>query len=214
MEPFIQNHQFNVIKHQAALMQKQVHGTIDREVEMAVRLQAETKIYEAFDQLSDGQRAVLEKLPHLKTEEERTAFLKDLQPFRISFPSLTQKEVKDLFPKTKKLKLPVLSEVDWSSVTYVGWKDIAASRQYIISLIDQRLTGVEGRYVISSKKGICELCSRYGDMAFTSIAKRGYAGENDKAFGKYICYDSKDCNQFIQDPANLTSFIKLAVKEN
>ncbi|KIL49173.1 FusB/FusC family EF-G-binding protein [Jeotgalibacillus campisalis] len=213
MEPFIQNHQFNVIKHQAALMQKQAHITIDPEVEWAVRSEAEAKVLAAFDHLTAEQVTVLEKLPHLKTEEERVTFLRDLQPMRIPFPIISQNEVNGLFPKNKKVKLPAFSELDWYATTYVGWKDIAASRHYMICLIDQRLTGVEGRYVISARKGMCELCGRYGDMAFTSISKRGHAGVNNKSFGKHLCYDSKECNQFIQDPINLIQFVKQAVKD-
>lgn len=208
MEPFIRNHQYNVIKHQAALLQKQVHGIVDRDIESAVRAGAEAKVMDAFDELNAEQEALLSQISNLQTIEERMNFLKDLFPFRLSFPSVTQQDVKTLFSNTKKLKLPILKEIDFTSVTYLGWKDIGDSKQYMILYLDQKIVGVKGRYVISTKKGLCDMCKRYGDVAFVSFSKKGSSTENDKAFGKFICYDSKECNQAIQNPGALEDFVR------
>ncbi|TDL31454.1 elongation factor G-binding protein [Jeotgalibacillus sp. S-D1] len=208
MEPFIKNHQFNLIKHQAALLQKQVHGIIDQDVETAVRAEAESKVLSAFDELTDEQKSILSDIFFLNTEEERFEFLKRLSPFRRSFPVLDQLEVKKLFSYVKKLKLPVLKEIDFTSVTYLGWKDIGASRHYLIYNLKGKLIGVEGRYVISTKKGICEICNRYGDVAFMSVSSRKSGAEKNKSFGKYMCYDTKDCNLYIQNPEKLEAFIQ------
>lgn len=208
MEPFIKNHQFNIIKQQAALLQKQVHGMIDPDVEKAVRAEAESKVLKAFDEITAEQKSVLSDIFLLNTEEERFEFLKGLSPYRLAFPSLSQLEVKKLFPNSKKLKLPVLKGIDFTSVTYLGWKDIGASRHYMIYSLDGKLIGVEGRYVISAKKGICEICNRFGDIAFMSISSRKSGVGKNKSFGKYMCYDAKDCNLYIQTPAKLEDFIR------
>ncbi|PPA70671.1 FusB/FusC family EF-G-binding protein [Jeotgalibacillus proteolyticus] len=208
MEPFIQNHQFNVIKHQATLLQKQVHGTIDRDVEEAVRAGTEWNVKDAFCELSEEQEELLSRVSDLRTEEDRVEFLKELHPYRLSFPDLTQRDVKELFPKTKRLKLPILKDVDFTATTYLGWKDIGASRHYMICLINGKLIGVEGRYVISTKKSMCEICGRYGDVAFMSVPKQRTSEENEKAFGKFVCYDSRECNQYIQKKDKLEQFIE------
>ena len=207
MEPFIQNHQYNLIKYQAMLLQKQVHGVVDRDVESAIRAEAEAKVLDVFDELTSEQEGLLSRIALLNTIEERMNFLKDLYPFRLSFPTVTQQDVKNLFSKTKKLKLPMLKEIDFTSVTYLGWKDIGESKQYLVLHLNHKLVGLKGRYVIATRKGLCDICNRYGDMALVSFPKKGGAAENDKAYGKFICYDSKECNQAIQDPSKLEAFI-------
>jgi len=212
MQPFISNHQFNVIKQQALKLQRQVHGLIDRDVENAVRASAGWNILDAFANLTEEQVAILSPVSQLATEDERIIFLKNLDPFRIPFPTVTQLDIKTLFPKATKLKYPLLKEVDFTSLTYLGWKDIGTSKHYLVYELDGVLRGTDGRYVISTKKGICEICGRFGDIAFMSITKKGSGPENDKAFGKYMCYDSKECNLYIQNTSPLDQFLTQVIR--
>ncbi|KIL52029.1 FusB/FusC family EF-G-binding protein [Jeotgalibacillus soli] len=212
MKPFIQNHQFNLIRREVTLLQKQVHGIVDRDVELAVRVGVEEKVKNSFNSLTEMQERQLAPIFSLKTEEERERYLQNLRPYRIAFPSITQTDLKQIFSKTKKLKLPSLKNTDFQSLTYLGWKDIGSSKQYLLYKLDGKLIGVEGRYVILTKKNICQVCHRFGDVALVTAQKKfKKLNENDKAFGKYMCYDSKDCNQFIQRLEPLESFLRQIV---
>ncbi|TFD98407.1 FusB/FusC family EF-G-binding protein [Jeotgalibacillus sp. R-1-5s-1] len=212
MEPFISNHQFNIIKHQLTGMQRQVIGTTDQGVRTAVKEMAEAKVMESFDDLTSEQETLLSTISSLGTEEERNAFLLSLFPYRKSFPAMTPADLRGLFPKVKKLSIPDLNTIDFKGLTYLGWKDIGQDKQYFVYPINGKLTGIQGRYVISAKKGLCHFCGRFGDIAFTSIQTK--AGQQDpyKAFGHYICYDSKECNQSIQNTESLEGFLRQVVK--
>ncbi|MFB1082884.1 FusB/FusC family EF-G-binding protein [Jeotgalibacillus sp. JSM ZJ347] len=207
MEQFISNEQFNVIKSQIIGMQRQANVTSDEGVKTAVKEAAEAKVHDSFEQLTPDQEQLISGVAALETEEERTKFLMDLTPYRKSFPEVTPADLRGLFPKVKKLHIPDLESVDFRALTYLGWKDIGQSKQYFVYMKNGELKGVQGRYVISARKGICSLCNRYGDVALTSIQNKPRESEGLKSYGQYICYDSKECNQSIQDSSQLEAFL-------
>lgn len=207
MEQFISNEQFNVIKSQIIGMQRQANVTSDEGVKTAVKEAAEAKVHDVFGALTPEQEQLITGIASLETEEERTKFLMDLSPYRKSFPDVTPADLRGLFPKVKKLQIPDLESYDFRALTYLGWKDIGQSKQYFVYVRDGELTGIQGRYVISARKGICSLCNRYGDVAMTSIQNKPRESEGLKSYGQYICYDSKECNQSIQDSAQLEAFL-------
>ncbi|MBM7579570.1 FusB/FusC family EF-G-binding protein [Jeotgalibacillus terrae] len=207
MEQFISNEQFNVIKSQINGMQRQAGVTSDEGVKTAVKEAAEAKVHDVFDELSEEQRNLISGVSALETEEQRVKFLMDLTPYRKSFPEVTPADLRGLFPKVKKLLIPDLADIDFRALTYLGWKDLGQSKQYFVYEKDGELKGIQGRYVISARKGICSICNRYGDVAMTSIQNRPRESEGLKSYGQYICYDSKECNQSIQDTAQLERFL-------
>lgn len=207
MEQFISNEQFNVIKSQIIGMQRQANVTSDEGVKTAVKEAAEAKVHDSFEQLTPDQEQLISGVAALETEEERTKFLMDLTPYRKSFPEVTSADLRGLFPKVKKLHIPDLESVDFRALTYLGWKDIGQSKQYFVYMKNGELKGVQGRYVISARKGICSLCNRYGDVALTSIQNKPRESEGLKSYGQYICYDSKECNQSIQDSSQLEAYL-------
>ncbi|MDZ5713267.1 FusB/FusC family EF-G-binding protein [Jeotgalibacillus haloalkalitolerans] len=207
MEHFISNEQFNMIKSQIIGMQRQANVTSDEGVKTAVKEAAEAKVHDIFQHLTPDQEKLISGIASLETEEERTKFLMDLMPYRTSFPDVTPADLRGLFPKVKKLPVPDLENMDFRALTYLGWKDIGQSKQYFVYVRDGKLKGIQGRYVISAKKGICSLCNRFGDVALTSIQNKPRESEGLKSYGQYICYDSKECNQSIQDSAQLEAFL-------
>ncbi|AJD90027.1 hypothetical protein JMA_07100 [Jeotgalibacillus malaysiensis] len=207
MEQFISNEQFNVIKSQIIGMHRQASVTSDEGVKTAVKEAAEARVHDVFDELTPEQEKLISGVASLETEEERTKFLMDLSPYRKAFPDVTPADLRGLFPKVKKLQIPNLEAIDFKALTYLGWKDIGQSKQYFVYVQNGELTGVQGRYVISARKGICSLCNRYGDVAMTSIQNKPKESEGLRSYGQYICYDSKECNQAIQDTGQLEAFL-------
>lgn len=212
VQPFIRNHQYNLIRKQAALLLHACDTVSDPKVVEAVRYGALSKIAEAFPEATELQKQPLERLSTLQTAEQLQSYLIALEPLMEAFVEIDPKQLKPLFPKNKKLKLPDLSAVDFRYVTYLGWTDIATRKKFLVYELDGRLVGVEGTFTPANKKGVCFACGRHEDIAlFSAIAKSRPANASPdyyKAIGNYLCVDSEACNKHITDVAALERFIR------
>ncbi|MDQ6420586.1 FusB/FusC family EF-G-binding protein [Paenibacillus sp. LHD-117] len=214
MQPFIRNHQYNVIRKQAALLERACATVADPKVIEAVRYSTTTRTIEAFPNATEEQLGLLEQIAVLRTSEQFQLYLQSFEPYMAEFPSLTAKQANRLFPKVKKLKLPDLAAIDYRFVTYVGWTDVATGRMYIVYERDGRFVGIEGRFT-PAKKGVCFLCNRHEEVAlFTSVSKLRPANASPDyymAIGNYMCVDSGACNKNITDLAALEKFLQAVV---
>jgi hypothetical protein len=217
MEPFLQNHQYNRIAQQAKVLLSALQTSSDRKVIEAARYSALHKAIEACPGISGVQLELVERMANPKSTEELQAYLAELADYTWKFPVLTVSKVKGLFPKIKKLRMPDLTALEGRCLTYLGWIDPAANRLLIVYPSRQpahELTGIEGRFVTTNKKGVCAFCNRTGEMAlFTVVAKHKIAQLPDyyKAVGQYICLDSSGCNERITELEALERLIE-AVK--
>lgn len=211
MEPFIMNHQYNFIKRQATILQRAAKTVHDPGVLEAVRYSAESKVIQLFPESADGQKQLLEKISACKTPEDVQQYAASLEPYLIAFPQVTEKQLKKLFPKNKKLKTPDLSAIDFRYVTYLGWVDISTSKLFMVYHLNGKTVGVEGRYTPTNKKDICFLCKSIKEVALVSaVSKARLANSPDyyKSIGNYMCTNSKECNESITDVTNLERFIQ------
>lgn len=210
--PFIRNHQYNLIKKQATLLQHTCQTVADPKIVDTVRYSAYTKITEAFPQADEHQLRLLERITTLDKTEEFSQFLLSLEPYLIEFEQVTDKQLKKLFPKSKKLKLPNREELDLRHTTYLGWTDIGTNRMYLVHQLDGRLVGIEGKFTQAKKKSTCFLCNRQEEVAlFTAETKSKPANASSdyyKAIGNYMCMNSHVCNQNITDTSALEMFIR------
>jgi Elongation factor G-binding protein, N-terminal/FBP C-terminal treble-clef zinc-finger len=209
-ERFIRNHQFNFIKKQSDHVQRAHHTVSDQKVLEAVIFQCEAKIMELFPESNEDQRKVLQPITTCRTAQDFTEFLKNVSACTIDFPTITDAQIKRLFPKSKKLKLPNLATIELSKLTYLGWIDIATSKIYYVYPKNGQFVGVEGRFTPVNKKNLCSLCQTHGEVALVSAitkAKSSISPDYYKAIGNYMCVDMEQCNQKITDVSNLESFI-------
>ncbi|WP_054024825.1 FusB/FusC family EF-G-binding protein [Bacillus sp. FJAT-28004] len=210
-KPFIRNHQYNLIKKQANLLQTACNTVSDPKVVEAVRYSTQTKIIEALPDATDLQKHDLEKLATLNRTEEFQHYLQSLQPLMLEFTQVTAAQIKKLFPKVKKLKVPDLADIDYRYVTYMGWTDIATNRLFLMYHLDGQLIGIEGKFTPTNKKSTCFLCNRHEEVAlFTAITKSKPANASPdyyKAIGNYMCVNSEACNTNITDVTILEKFI-------
>ncbi|MBB6674671.1 FusB/FusC family EF-G-binding protein [Cohnella nanjingensis] len=210
--PFIRNHQYNLIKKQAAMVQRACNTVADPKVVESVRYSAQSKIVEALPEASEDQRLALEKIVALQTLGDFGQYLRELESDLIGFQPVTDKQIKKLFPKIKKLKVPDLAAIDLRFVTYLGWTDIATSKLFLVYARSGQLFGIEGRFTPTNKKGTCFLCNRQEEVAlFSAITKSKPANASSdyyKAIGNYVCVDSGVCNRNITDVAALERFIQ------
>jgi hypothetical protein len=210
-KPFIRNHQYNLIKKQAGLLQQACNTVSDPKVVDSARYSAQSKILEAFPDATELQKQTLEKISTLNTAGEFQHYLRSLEPYMAEFAQVTEKQLQKLFPKNKKLKVPDLAAIDYRYVTYLGWTDIATNKLFLVYHLNGQLVGVEGKYTPVNKKSICFLCNRHEEVAlFSAVTKSKPANASPdyyKAIGNYLCVNSDVCNMNITDVTALEKFI-------
>ncbi|GAA4712433.1 FusB/FusC family EF-G-binding protein [Brevibacillus fulvus] len=216
MEPFIRNHQYNFIRQQVRHILDALRTVSDPKVREAVRSSAEAKVVAAFPCASGEEKQWIERIFSLKSEAEYEEYLADLLPYVVKFPPVSDKQVKKLFPKAKKLKIPNWETLDFRTVTYLSWMDIATHKLYLIYAGDGGLVGVEGNYTMTHKKNMCSLCKGYGEVALVTAitkAKPAHLPDYYKAVGNYMCIDHRECNRRITDVSYLEEFMQSVLKK-
>ncbi len=208
--PFIRNHQYNLISKQVKHIQHTLKTVADPKTIEAVKYSAKNKIIEAFAAVELEHSKLLEKVSEYDKPEQLEQFLQELQTLRLPFPEIGAKQITKLFPKVKKLKQPELTDAEWLGKTYLGWSDLSQNKMYIIYELDGQLIGIEGKYT-PVKKGVCFVCKRHEEtVLFSAKAKFRPAHASPdyyKAYGNYMCADSKACNGNITDTEALEKFI-------
>lgn len=193
------------------MLQNACNTVSDRKVLESVKYSAQSKIVEAFPDVTELQLQMLEKISTINTAGEFQQYLLSLEPYLTEFVEVTEKQLKKLFPKIKKLKVPDLAAIDYRYVTYLGWTDIATNKLFLVYYLNGQLVGVEGRYTPVNKKSICFLCNRHEEVAlFSAITKSKPANASPdyyKAIGNYLCVNSDTCNKNITDVTALEKFI-------
>ncbi|WP_169081426.1 FusB/FusC family EF-G-binding protein [Paenibacillus sp. PL91] len=211
VNPFIRNHQYNLIKKQANLLQNACNTVSDPKVVEAVRSSTLTKIIDAFPEATELQKQHLERVSTLNRTEDFQHYLHTLNPLMLEFTQVTAAQIKKLFPKVKKLKIPDLVPIDYRFVTYIGWTDIASNRLFLVYEQNGQHIGIEGKFTPTNKKSTCFLCNRHEEVAlFTAITKSKPAHASPdyyKAIGNYMCVNSEACNKNISDTTALEKFI-------
>jgi hypothetical protein len=215
-KPFIRNHQYNVIKKQAGILQNALRTIADPKVLESVRYGTESKIVELFPDVPDIQKQMLERISALETAEDFQKYLREFEPYLVEFPQVTAKQIQKLFPKNKKLKIPDLSAIDNRYVTYLSWTDISTNKLFMVYHLNGQFIGVEGKYTPTNKKSFCFLCNRYEELAlFSAISQKRPANSSSdyyKAVGNYLCMNSHECNKNITDITSLEKFIDTVIR--
>ncbi|MGG3564334.1 FusB/FusC family EF-G-binding protein [Neobacillus rhizosphaerae] len=215
-EKFIKNDQYNFIQRQVALIKDSNRKNSDPSVIKAVRELANAQIIELFPQATKEQMEKLD-LSSWKTDAEFDQYVQELANYLIPFPKLTEQQVKKMFPKAKKLKVPNLSAIDFEKMTYLSWTDISTNKKFIIYEHDEKMLGIECKYSIINKDNICSFCNRFGKVAFISTITKAKMSNNPdyyKAIGNYICQNSDECNKKITNVDYLTSFLEESLRKH
>jgi hypothetical protein len=209
-EKFIKNEQLNFIKKQIALIKDSMKKNVPPNVLTAVIDLANAKIMDLFPNGSSEQHAMLD-LSKLKTDHEYERYIGQLSEFVLPFPNITEQQLKKMFPKQKKLKLPDLSNIDHSRLTYLSWNDLRSNKKFIVYELDGKMAGIECEFTPTSKKNLCSICNCFGEVVYFSTVTKAKKAKNPdyyKAIGNLICADSSECNKKITDVEYLNTFLK------
>lgn len=209
-EPFIRNYQYNVIKSQANAALQGFRTISDPKVLESVRFTAQSKVLELFPNATASMKSMLESVSELQSVNDLQRYLQELEPYLSEFPRITEGQLRKLFKKNKKLKLPDLSQIDFRYVSYLSWTDIATNKMFIVYDADGQFVGIEGRFTETNKKNYCFVCNKFEKLVlFSAISKRRpeSSPDNYKSVGNYICMNGHECNKNITDVAPLEKFI-------
>ncbi|TYR81573.1 elongation factor G-binding protein [Priestia megaterium] len=208
MEPFIRNDQYNFIKAQIQTVING-HATVNGEdVLSAIKSIAEERVFTLFTDMSEEQKQLLHPISQIEDKADGEAFLAQLKPYVIPFKEVTEKTIKKLFPKVKKLKLPALENLDRRDFSYLGWNDYGANKKYIVTEHNQKLIGLQGTFKRVHDKGVCALCHGIEEVGMFMCEKKGSSQDAFIKRGNYICQDSQKCNENLTTLDRLTDFVE------
>jgi hypothetical protein len=212
IQPFISNHQYNLIRRQAERLLQARKTVTDPKVVEAVCCSVLLAIAEEFPAATESHKQALDAVSAVTTAGELQVYLQSLQPYMAAFPQLTDKALKKLFPKVKKLRGPNLEALDRRYVTYIGWADIAMNKMFLVYDLLGQLVGIEGNLTPVGKKSVCFVCNRYEEVALVSAVTKSRPAHASpdyyKSVGNYMCVDSSVCNRNITNVAALEKFVQ------
>ncbi|MFF2447876.1 FusB/FusC family EF-G-binding protein [Neobacillus sp. NPDC058068] len=209
-EKFIKNEQLNFIKKQIAFIKDSTKKNVAPTVLATVIDLANAKILDLFPNAALDQQEMLD-LSRLKTDAEYEEYIQRLSAFLLPFPKITEQQLKKMFPKNKKLKLPDLSNIDHSMLTYLSWNDLSSNKKLIVYELDGKMVGIECKFSPTSKKNICSFCNCFSEVSYFSTVTKEKKHKNSdyyRAIGNLICTDSSECNKKITDTEYLTTFLR------
>ncbi|PGL72211.1 FusB/FusC family EF-G-binding protein [Bacillus sp. AFS055030] len=209
MEPFIRTEQYNFIKHQLQVLTNG-HSTVnDKTVLNALHSLVNDKILSLFPELTEDQLLLFSPISTIKNSDQADALLNRLKSYVIPFKEVSEQSIKKLFPKAKKLKLPLLQTIDLVETTYIGWDDLGSNSKFIVTYLNDKLIGLQGTFSPMKKRGNCTICNKYSDLGLFMTKTKGRIEGTFTQRGNYICKDSQICNQNIMSLDKLHDFIML-----
>ncbi|MCM3567242.1 FusB/FusC family EF-G-binding protein [Neobacillus mesonae] len=209
-QKFMKNEQLNFIKKQIAFIKDSTKKNVPQNVLAAVVDLANAKILALFPNASPEQQEMLD-LSKLKTDKEYEQYIQHLSDYLRPFPKITEQQLKKMFPKHKKLKLPDLSTIDHSQLTYLSWNDLRSNKKFIVYELEGKMAGIECEFAPTSKKNLCSICNSFGEVVYFSTVTKAKKPKNPdyyRAIGNLICADSSECNKKITNVEYLTTFLK------
>ncbi len=215
IEKFIKNEQFNFIRKQVAWIKDSTKQHLPPGVLASVYELSNEKISNCVTALTPEQKELMD-FSGLKTVEAYEQALEQLPNYLLSFPTISEQQLKKIFPKSKKLKLPDLSNIDLHRLTYLSWNDSRSNKKYILYELDSQLVGIECSFSPSTKRNICSICHCHGEVThFSTITKAKKVNNPDyyKSIGNLICVNSTECNKNITDVSYLEEFLRESLKK-
>ena len=150
----------------------------------------------------------------LTTNEDYDQALARLASCLLPFPTVTEQQLKKLFPKRKKLKLPDLADFDLERTTYLSWVDSRSNRKYLLYVLDGKLEGIECTFSPNIIQNTCSICHHQSQVTlFSTVTKERKVNNPDyyRAIGNLICMDSAVCNRNMTDTEHLERLFRDAL---
>lgn len=210
MDAFIKKYQFNYIEKLMKQLENTFISCVDIEMIKASRAMIQEKIYFIFNELDEEKRELL-SVEKIEGILQISRYIKKITPYVCGMPEVSKAQIRKLFKKEKKMKFPKLENIEFSSLTYLGWRNLASNKLYIVYSMNDKLVGLTCRTISVKARGtnMCALCKRGGtskDVGFVSVVSK--SSEKYKSLGFYVCMDSKKCNERITSISKLEEIIE------
>ncbi len=204
---FMNVEQYQFIKKQAKKILNAYTSSKDQNVIQAIQALVQEEINNKLNFNEIEQQLKLQPIFELRTKEQLEVFIQEIKQFVEPFKKPTENELKKLFPKDKKLKIPNLDQFDWKEITYLSWFDSGTNRKYVVYREDGSLKGVRGVFSHAEKMGICSVCNRHAKVGMLMTSKNGSSLGTYTKRGNYICEDSVACNEALTDISKFNDFV-------
>ncbi|MFQ3544823.1 FusB/FusC family EF-G-binding protein [Halobacillus rhizosphaerae] len=206
MDAFIRSDQYNFIKEKTSDLLHAHSSVNDTGVMNALKSMTQEKSVGLFKNLDQVQSGLVNQIQQVEDQADAVLFLSRLKQYVIPFPELSEDELKQLFPKVKKLHVPDLSKVNHLELSYLGWNDLNSNRKYIVFQKAGNIAGLSGAFTPSRQPGICSICNGLEKVGmFTATTHRSSQGTVKR--GNYICKDSSVCNQNLIELDSFAAFV-------
>ncbi|HWK22747.1 MAG TPA: FusB/FusC family EF-G-binding protein [Ureibacillus sp.] len=204
---FMTPEQFQFVKKQAKKILNTYTTSNDQKVIEAIQALVQEEINDKVIFQEIEQQLVLQPIFDIRSKEQLEQFLSNIKQYVEPFKQPTEAEIKKLFPKDKKLKLPKLDTFDWQETSYLSWFDSGTNRKYIVYREEGILKGVRGTFNDLAKVGICTVCNQHAKVGMLLVSKKGSDMGTYTKRGNYICADSEACNEALSDLNKFTDFM-------
>lgn len=204
---FMNVEQYQFVKKQAKKILNAHTSSNDQNVIQAIQALVQEEINDKLSFKDIEQQLQLQPIFELRSKDQLETFIQEIKQFVEPFKKPTESELKKLFPKDKKLKIPNLEQFDWREITYLSWVDLGTNRKYLVYREDGNLKGVRGVFSHTEKKGICTVCNQHAKVGMLMTSKNGTALGTYTKRGNYICEDSASCNEALADVTKLNDFV-------
>ncbi|MFJ7736640.1 FusB/FusC family EF-G-binding protein [Lysinibacillus sp. NPDC097287] len=198
IQPFLTVANYHLIEQQLNKILNALATSNDNNIIQAVRGIVDTEITANITMTTD-ETQLIEQLFSVTDRAQGEAYLVSLKPYVIPFKTVTASNIKSLFKKEKKFKLPALEELDFQHICFLAWDDLGTHRKYVIIEQDDKLKGIKGTINNGTVKGICAICNRHADVALFTTSVKGKIVGTFTSHSNYICADSQQCNQHVTD---------------
>lgn len=204
---FMNVEQYQFVKKQAKKILNANTTSKDPNVIQAIQALVQEEINNKliFDDIE--QQIVLQPIFTIQAREQLELFLDSIKQYVEPFKVPTDNQVKKLFPKDKKVKLPKMDGIDLRELSYLSWFDAGTNRKYIVYYEEGILKGVRGVFDHLEKSGICLVCNHHAKVGLLLVSKKGTQLGTYTRKGNYICENSDTCNEELTDFSRLKAFV-------
>lgn len=185
----------------------------DKDVIAAVKGLIETELMEQLPDQPETQQ-IINQVLEVEDRTHADLFLHALKAYVAPFQSPQADELKKLFKKEKRLRLPKLEAYDWKTVTYLSWKDQGTHRQYFVAQQDGEWKTLQGVTQTNTVKGVCRICRHHTLVNLFTATVKGKAEDAFTSYSHYICEDPAVCNANLDNQEQIFSFIEENLKQN
>lgn len=204
---FMNVEQYQFVKKQAKKVLNSNATSKDQNVIQAIQSLVQEEINNKLTFNDIEQQLVLQPIFTLQTKEQLELFLESIKQYVEPFKLPTDNQIKKIFPKDKKVKLPKIDRIDLKEISYLSWIDLGTNRKYIVYYDEGILVGLRGVFSHSEKKGICSVCNQHTKVGLLLVSKSGTELGTYTKKGNYLCENSETCNEALINMDRLKEFV-------